>query len=44
LQKDHTGSTDGDGLLGHILDSQQERAEQHLGEANGLSGERAPDR
>ena len=33
--------TDGAGMLGHILGGQQGRAEQHLGEATGLGGDRA---
>jgi hypothetical protein len=33
--------TDGAGILGHILGGQQGRAEQHLGEATGLGGDRA---
>jgi hypothetical protein len=33
--------TDGAGMLGHILGGQQSRAEQHLGEATGLGGDRA---
>jgi hypothetical protein len=33
--------TDGAGMLGHIFGGQQDRAEQHLGEATGLGGDRA---
>lgn len=33
--------TDGAGMLGHIFGGQQGRAEQHLGEATGLGGDRA---
>ncbi len=33
--------TDGAGMLGHILGGQQGRAEQHLGGATGLGGDRA---
>lgn len=33
--------TNGAGMLGHILGGQQGRAEQHLGEATGLGGDRA---
>ncbi|MFZ5635292.1 MAG: DUF937 domain-containing protein [Pseudomonadota bacterium] len=33
--------TDGAGMLGHIFGGQQSRAEQHLGEATGLGGDRA---
>lgn len=33
--------TDGAGMLGHIFGGQQVRAEQHLGEATGLGGDRA---
>ncbi len=36
-----TRQTDGAGMLGHILGGQQGRAEQHLGEATGLGGDRA---
>lgn len=36
-----TRQTDGAGMLGHILGGQQDRAEQHLGEATGLGGDRA---
>lgn len=36
-----TRQTDGAGMLGHILSGQQDRAEQHLGEATGLGGDRA---
>jgi hypothetical protein len=33
--------TNGAGMLGHIFGGQQSRAEQHLGEATGLGGDRA---
>jgi hypothetical protein len=33
--------TNGAGILGHIFGGQQARAEQHLGEATGLGGDRA---
>jgi hypothetical protein len=33
--------TDGAGMLGHIFGGQQARAEQHLGDATGLGGDRA---
>lgn len=33
--------TNGAGMLGHIFGGQQDRAEQHLGEATGLGGDRA---
>jgi hypothetical protein len=33
--------TNGAGMLGHIFGGQQGRAEQHLGEATGLGGDRA---
>ena len=36
-----TPQTDGAGMLGHIFGGQQVRAEQHLGEATGLGGDRA---
>ena len=36
-----TRQTDGAGMLGHIFGGQQGRAEQHLGEATGLGGDRA---
>lgn len=36
-----TRQTDGAGMLGHIFGGQQSRAEQHLGEATGLGGDRA---
>ena len=36
-----TRQTDGAGMLGHILGGQQDRAEQHLGEATGLGGDKA---
>lgn len=36
-----TRQTDGAGVLGHIFGGQQNRAEQHLGEATGLGGDRA---
>jgi hypothetical protein len=36
-----TRQTNGAGMLGHIFGGQQGRAEQHLGEATGLGGDRA---
>jgi hypothetical protein len=36
-----TRQTNGAGIVGHIFGGQQGRAEQHLGEATGLGGDRA---
>jgi hypothetical protein len=41
LGGDQSRQTDGAGMLGHIFGGQQSRAEQHLGEATGLGGDRA---